>query len=234
MAIEQAFNRTVEYYDSWIRKAVPGYDDLFAAAKELIPWASDAAIDVLDKAFSDSKAYRFKVRLDDIKIRQHRRRYNKVMTDQGKEAALAFYLKEVLPFELTVFAERARNYPTDLAIKYELGRRQYQAGQIDEAIAALQQAQRDARHRITSMLLLGQAFAKKGWHREASETYAKALEQDPSEDRRKELHYNLAMSYKALGDRQKALDSFSAVAQMDYNFRDVRQQIDALRKEMGG
>ncbi len=48
MAIEQAFNRTVEYYDSWIRKAVPGYDDLFAAAKELIPWASDAAIDVLD------------------------------------------------------------------------------------------------------------------------------------------------------------------------------------------
>ncbi len=48
MAIDQAFNKSVEYYDSWIRKAVPGYDDLFTIARELIPFAEDAAIDVLD------------------------------------------------------------------------------------------------------------------------------------------------------------------------------------------
>jgi tRNA (cmo5U34)-methyltransferase len=48
VAIEQAFNETVEYYDRWIRKAVPGYADLFAAAKELIPFSADAPVDVLD------------------------------------------------------------------------------------------------------------------------------------------------------------------------------------------
>ena len=48
MAIDQAFNETVDYYDRWIRQAVPGYDDLFAAAMELIPFAPDAAIEVLD------------------------------------------------------------------------------------------------------------------------------------------------------------------------------------------
>jgi tRNA (cmo5U34)-methyltransferase len=48
LAIEEAFNKTVDYYDSWIRKAVPGYDDLFVIAKELIPFAQDAPIDVLD------------------------------------------------------------------------------------------------------------------------------------------------------------------------------------------
>ena len=48
MAIDQAFNKTVAYYDSWIRKAVPGYDDMFAIAGELLPFAADAAIDVLD------------------------------------------------------------------------------------------------------------------------------------------------------------------------------------------
>ena len=48
MAIDKAFNETVEYYDSWIRKAVPGYDDMFAIAGELLPFAADAAIDVLD------------------------------------------------------------------------------------------------------------------------------------------------------------------------------------------
>jgi tRNA (cmo5U34)-methyltransferase len=48
VAIDQAFNETVEYYDSWIRKAVPGYVDLFAAANELIPFAADEPLDVLD------------------------------------------------------------------------------------------------------------------------------------------------------------------------------------------
>jgi len=48
LAIDQAFNETVEYYDSWIRKAVPGYDDLFAVAKELIPFTPEQSVDVLD------------------------------------------------------------------------------------------------------------------------------------------------------------------------------------------
>lgn len=48
VAIDQAFNETVEYYDSWISKAVPGYTDLFAAANELIPFTSNEPVDVLD------------------------------------------------------------------------------------------------------------------------------------------------------------------------------------------
>jgi tRNA (cmo5U34)-methyltransferase len=48
MAIDDAFNRTVAYYDEWIRKAVPGYEQLFSSALELIPFPLDADIDVLD------------------------------------------------------------------------------------------------------------------------------------------------------------------------------------------
>lgn len=48
MAIDKAFNQTVQYYDDWIRKAIPGHSDLFTIAKELIPFASGDAIDVLD------------------------------------------------------------------------------------------------------------------------------------------------------------------------------------------
>ncbi len=48
MKIDQAFNKTVEYYDDWIRKAVPGYDGLFAAAEELIPFSPEEEVDVLD------------------------------------------------------------------------------------------------------------------------------------------------------------------------------------------
>jgi tRNA (cmo5U34)-methyltransferase len=48
VAIDQAFNETVGYYNSWIKKAVPCYVDLFAAANELIPFAADEPLDVLD------------------------------------------------------------------------------------------------------------------------------------------------------------------------------------------
>lgn len=48
MAIHEAFNSSVSYYDSWIRKAIPGYDLLFAAARDLLPFAGDTALHVLD------------------------------------------------------------------------------------------------------------------------------------------------------------------------------------------
>jgi tRNA (cmo5U34)-methyltransferase len=48
MAIDQAFNETVEYYDNWIWKAVPGYADIFAAANELILFPTDELVDILD------------------------------------------------------------------------------------------------------------------------------------------------------------------------------------------
>ena len=48
MAIDQAFNATIDYYDDWIRKAVPGYEEMFAIARELLPFPEGAEIDVLD------------------------------------------------------------------------------------------------------------------------------------------------------------------------------------------
>lgn len=48
MSIDDAFNRSVDYYDEWIRKAVPGYDALFTVAGELIPFPPEAAVEVLD------------------------------------------------------------------------------------------------------------------------------------------------------------------------------------------
>ena len=48
MTIDQAFDKTVAYYDDWMRKALPGYGDLFAVATEVMPFERDAPIRVLD------------------------------------------------------------------------------------------------------------------------------------------------------------------------------------------
>ncbi len=190
------------------------------------------AMDVLKKAHADTGTYRFKMRLDDVKVRQMRRRFNKLKSSGQGELAMKL-ARELLAYELKMYAERAENYPTDLSMKFELGRRQLTAGQIDGAIGSLQQARRDPKRRIQALTYLGQAFGKKEWHHEAVETYEGALELEPSEERAKELHYSLALELKAMDERGKALEHFSQVAQMDYTYRDVREQIEALRKEIG-
>lgn len=46
--IEQAFNQSVSYYDEWMRKAIPCFDQIFGIAVELLPFADDAPINALD------------------------------------------------------------------------------------------------------------------------------------------------------------------------------------------
>jgi len=46
--------------------------------------------------------------------------------------------KERLNFEIEEWKERAEHMPTDLTVKYELGRRLWDAKQYDDAIVALQ------------------------------------------------------------------------------------------------
>jgi len=46
--IAQAFDASIEYYDDWMRVALPSYDGVFAAALEQIPFEKDASIHVLD------------------------------------------------------------------------------------------------------------------------------------------------------------------------------------------
>ncbi|HEX7590851.1 MAG TPA: methyltransferase domain-containing protein [Candidatus Limnocylindrales bacterium] len=48
MAIGDAFDASVAYYDDWIRIALPGYEELFGTAVGLIPFESAEAFDVLD------------------------------------------------------------------------------------------------------------------------------------------------------------------------------------------
>ncbi|MCK4602567.1 MAG: tetratricopeptide repeat protein, partial [Phycisphaerae bacterium] len=188
------------------------------------------AVDVLNKAFAETKAYQFKMRIGDIRIKQMARRYRKLQAAGDKQAA-AQAARQQLEFELVEYADRAKNYPTDLAIKFELGRRQLLDKNYDEAIALLQQAQRDPRRHVQAMNYLAQAFASKGWYREAAETYERALQSEMPEDRSKELKYNLADALEKLGKLDRARDLLSEVVQIDYNYKDARDRLEKLRKK---
>jgi len=211
---------------------VPGKINAFVDAllKVEDPKCEAEAIEVLTKAYEQTGLYPFKQRLGDIRISQMTRRYRELLAAGDKEAA-ARHAQEQLAFELQEFTERAKQYPTDLGIRYELGRRQFLAGNYDDAIASMQQAQRDPRRRLRAMNYLGQAFAKRGWLEEAAETFERALEGEVSEAMQKELRYNLADVYERMGRLDKAQEQFSDVAQMDYTFKDVRDRMERLRRK---
>jgi tRNA (cmo5U34)-methyltransferase len=48
MTIDKAFDQTVAYYDDWMKRALPSYDDLFGVATRVMPFESGAPIRVLD------------------------------------------------------------------------------------------------------------------------------------------------------------------------------------------
>jgi len=189
------------------------------------------AVDVLRKAYKDTGVYQFKMRIGEIRIKQMTRQYRKLVESGNKQAA-AEHARKQLAYELKEFTERAENYPTDLAVKYELGRRQFLAGQYDEAIASLQQAQRDPRRHVTAMNYLGQAFARKQWFREAADTFRRALTVDMTETREKELRYSLGDVLEQMGELEPAQEEFSRVAQVDFNYKDVHQRLDGIRKKL--
>ncbi len=191
------------------------------------------AIELLTRSHEQLGAYRYKMRLGDVRIKQMTRRYRQYVKAGNKDEAVK-QMQRQLAFELEEFGERTANYPTDLGIKFELGRRQFIAGKYDDAIASLQEAQREPRRRLAAMNYLGQAFAKKGWAREAVDTFDKALQSEVPEERAKTLRYNLGCALEQMGELKRAQDAFSAVAQQDYNYKDVRQRLDDLRKQLEG
>jgi tRNA (cmo5U34)-methyltransferase len=48
MTIDEAFNASVAYYDDWMKKALPNFDDLFGTALALLPFEPQAHLEVMD------------------------------------------------------------------------------------------------------------------------------------------------------------------------------------------
>ncbi|MFW6061857.1 MAG: hypothetical protein ACOC93_03520 [Planctomycetota bacterium] len=203
----------------------------------------DEAMEVLRKAYDETGAYQFKMRMADIKMQQMDQRRNELL-QAGKKKQAAQLARAQLEYEIEEYAERVVNYPTDLQLKFELGRRQFHASsfdpeKLDDAISSLQKSRSDPRRRVAALLYLGQAFSKKEWYDEAIDSYRQALEQNLNEQREKEVRYWLGDAYKKKADTQEQMDDlrnaeeqFSRVAQMEYDYKDARDRLDEVRKQI--
>lgn len=139
--------------------------------------------------------------------------------------------------EVREYTERTQNYPTDLKLKYHLGRLHFNAGNYEQAIEQLQKA-RDAQGvRGQVLRLLAYSFLELGWIDESVSTFRGALEshRTPDDDLGLQLRYGLMLALKRQADENEdpaaaedAYEIASKIAIQNIGYRDIRQQRDEL------
>ena len=208
---------------------------------------ADEAIKRLAAAAEATGQFRFRAKAGDIRMKQLAQRCQQLSQfvkaapdDAGYREKYDKAIKQRLEFELKEYQTRVKQYPTDLRLKYEFGKRLLAAKMNDEAIGMLQQAATDPKSRSAAHLLLGRAFLSKEWTGEAIETLGRGLEQHPVRDDAvgKDLQYELMAAHQTLAaegkepadNLEKAKDYASSLLQSDIGYRDIRDRVEAIRE----
>ena len=175
--------------------------------------ASDAT---LDRAVADVRLKQFDARIAQL---------NPFDADHAEKVAAV--TAEKLAFQLAESQQRAEKYPTDLAIKYELGQLYFKAGKIGEAIAEFQKSQGNPNKRLASMSMLAQCFAKRGMNDSAVRTLQNAIKEKPAfDEEKKDLIYNLGCVFEKMGKKAEAIEQFLIIYESDVAYRDVGKKVD--------
>jgi tetratricopeptide (TPR) repeat protein len=136
---------------------------------------------------------------------------------------------EKLDFQVAECQKRVEKFPTDLAIRFEMGALYFQAGKIGEAISELQKAQGNPHRRLAAMSLLAQCFAKRKMFDLAARTLQNAIkEKVVFDDEKKDLIYNLGCVFEAMGKKEDAVEQFKIIYETDIGYRDVGAKVDAF------
>jgi len=131
-------------------------------------------------------------------------------------------------FKLNECKQRVEKYPTDLAIRFELGQLLFEAGKISEAMGEFQKAQQNPNKRIQAMSYLAQCFAKRGINESAVRTLQNAIKEKPAfDDEKKDLIYNLGCVLETMGKKSEAIEQFLQIYETDIGYRDVAAKVDA-------
>lgn len=130
-------------------------------------------------------------------------------------------------YELAACQKRVERFPTDLQIRFDMGKLYFQAGKISEAIAEFQKAQNNPHRRVASMNYLAQCFAKRKMYDLAARTLQNAIKEKPVlDEEKKELIYNLGSVLESMGKKEEAIEQFKIIYEVDISYKDVAAKVE--------
>ena len=136
---------------------------------------------------------------------------------------------EKVDYQITECQKRVEKYPTDLAIRFEMGMLYFQAGKFSEAIAEFQKAQSNPHKHLAAMSYLAQSFAKRKMFDLAARTLQNAIKEKlVFDDEKKDLVYNLGCVLESMGKKEEAVNQFKIIYEMDISYKDVAAKVDAF------
>ncbi len=207
--------------------------------------ADDEAIRVLGEQWEQTGQYRHKVRIGDIKMKRYNREVRELRQhltenpdDESTRRIMVEMARKQLAFELEEYKERVKNYPTDKALRFELGRRLFATQQYDEAIAAFQEARDDPKRRAASLLYLGKCYIAKQWFDEAIDALRQGIAGHELTDDRiaLDLRYDLMEALENQAKRTKNVESAkeaqkvaSEILQASITYRDIRERLEKIK-----
>lgn len=211
--------------------------------RQLADWAVMAkdysqALEFYDKAIEEKPDdYASKEGKGDVKIKQYEdsiKRFQQALKKTPDDAATKAKLEKteqaLNTFIIEEYTQRVEAHPTEYALRLKLGKALYEADQIDEAIKQLQSAKQASVCKGEAGYYLGQAFGmkKKIYALAVKELEAAREDMHEMDDLKKKITYLLGRLHEAAKKNDKALAEFSAIAEVDYNFKDVTQRMEKL------
>jgi tetratricopeptide (TPR) repeat protein len=132
-------------------------------------------------------------------------------------------------FLFTNLQERARTYPNDLHIRYDLGVALLEREDYNGAIQQFQRSQRNPRYRTESLYCMGMCFKAKTQYDLAIEQLDSAASEIVGMNKlKKDIYYELGLVHEDLQDADKAAGYFKEIYQTDIGYKDVAQKVEQI------
>lgn len=194
-----------------------------------IIWADKAlAVDPNDFLASEFKGDLMMTKFES-NVKELEEAYKKSGGDERVKAKLAKVKADKLAFEIDEFRKRVQAHPTEMGLRYALGKALYDADRIDEAIPELQKAKQDPRKKCEAGYYLGYCFVKKKMAKLALNELNAAREGlFEMDDIKKDITYLIGRIYEMAGKKDQAVAEYNQIAEVDFGFKDVTKRLEAL------
>jgi tetratricopeptide (TPR) repeat protein len=139
-----------------------------------------------------------------------------------------------MDFSITEWKRRVEDHPTDLNMRFELGKLLIKNKQYDEAIMHLQKTVNDPKVAMQAHYYLGLCFVNNNMDELGIQEFQKALAGMGMvmDEQRKEITYNLARTYEKNSKNREAIDEYQKIMAEDYTYKDVKERVNGLKAKL--